>query len=229
MKKNLDLKLIKKNIKNNAYIQRQELISEFFKKNISSESKFLDIGCSDGCATLNYAKKAKIKKENIFGLDINDDYLKSAGEKFNVFKVDLEKDDLPFDNNFFDVIVIDQVMEHIKNIHHLIIEIDRILKAGGLLIISVPNLAAWHNRFLLLIGKQPLCINVFSDHCRGFCKNALKKFINNSTNIKKTISFKGAGFYPFWGIGSKILARIFPNSSVYLILIFQKNENSSNK
>jgi len=225
----LNLKTIKKNIKDNSYKQRQELIAKYFEKNISFKSKFLDIGCSDACATLNYAKKAEIKKENVFGLDINDDYLKSAGEKFKVFKVDLEKDDLPFDNNFFDVIVIDQVMEHIKNIHHLIIEIDRILKPGGRLIISVPNLAAWHNRFLLLIGKQPLCINVSSDHCRGFCKNALKKFINNSTNIKKTISFKGAGFYPFWGIGAKILARIFSNSSVYLILIFQKNENSSNK
>jgi len=77
------------------------------------------------------------------------------------------------------------------------------------LIVSVPNLAAWHNRFLLLIGKQPWCINVFSDHCRGFCKSALEGFIRKNTNIKKEIYFKGAGFYPFWGIGAKILARIF--------------------
>ncbi len=123
---------------------------------------------------------------------------------------------------FFDVVVIDQVMEHIKNIDNLIVEIDRILKPGGCLIISVPNLAAWHNRFLLLIGKQPLCINVFSDHCRGFCKCALKEFIYKNTDIDNLVYFRGAGFYPFWGILSNFLSYIFPNLSVYIIFVFKK-------
>ncbi len=97
----LNLKTIKKNIKDNAYKQRQELIAKYFEKNISFKSKFLDIGCSDACATVNYAQKAKIEKENVFGLDIDDESLKLAGEKINVFKVDLEKDNLPFDDDFF--------------------------------------------------------------------------------------------------------------------------------
>jgi SAM-dependent methyltransferase len=224
-------KRFKKIIKNQNYLYRQELIDQLLKKiNFRGDAKFLDVGCGNGEATLKHAKSANIIQENVYGLDIDDDYIKLAKSKrIKVFKIDLEKERFPFDNESFELIIVDQVFEHLKNLLNLINEIDRVLAPNGYLIISTPNLAALHNRFLLLIGKQPLCINVFSDHIRGFTKNALQCFVLKSCKQIETVCFRGAGFYPFFGFLAKILAKIFPTLSVYLIFVFRKYENSSSK
>ncbi|XOB46583.1 MAG: class I SAM-dependent methyltransferase [Candidatus Nealsonbacteria bacterium] len=213
---------LKQCIKDTTYRFRQDIIDDILKRiSLPKEAKFLDVGCAEGNASLRHAESAGIKKENIFGLDIDDKYLEIAKEKFKVFKVDFEKDSFPFEDNYFDLILVDQVFEHIKNISNLSKEISRVLKPNGYLIVLTPNLAVWYNRFLLLSGKQPLCINIFSDHIRGFTKRALKEFILNDIKGSKAISFRGAGFYPFWGYLAKIFSKIFPNLSVYLIFLFQ--------
>jgi len=212
----------KQRIKDSAYRCRQDVIDDIFKNlALPRKAKFLDVGCAEGNATLRHAVSAKIKKESVYGLDVNNSYLNLAKEKFKVFKVDFEKNSFPFEDNYFDLILVDQVFEHIKNISNLSKEISRVLKPNGYLIVSTPNLAAWCNRFLLLFGKQPLCINVFSEHIRGFTKNTLKEFILKTIEGGRVISFKGAGFYPFWGYLAKIFSKIFPNLSVYLIFLFQ--------
>jgi len=219
----MNFRKFKQYIKDNTYRSRQDVINALLRKIVlPSEAKFLDVGCAEGNATLRHAEVAKIKKDNIYGLDINDEFIKLAKEKFKVFKVDFEKDNFPFENNYFDLIIVDQVFEHIKNIENLLKEISRVLAPNGYLIVSTPNLASLHNRFLLLFGKQPSCINIFSDHIRGFTKEVLKKFVLNNIKGSKVISFKGAGFYPFWGILAKTFSKIFPNLSVYLIFLFQK-------
>lgn len=214
---------LKQRIKDNNYRSRQDVIDDILRNLIlPKEAKFLDIGCTEGEATIRHANSTGIGKENIYGLDVNKDYLKSAQEKFKVFKVDFEMENFPFKNNYFDLIIADQVFEHLKNIENLIKEISRVLKPHGYFIVSTPNLGALHNRFLLLFGKQPLCINIFSEHIRGFSKGTLKKFILNNIQGGKIISFRGVGFYPFWGSLAKILSKIFPNLSVYIIFLFQK-------
>jgi len=225
------LKRLKKIIKNQNYLYRQELIDQLLKKiNFQGDAKLLDVGCAEGEATLKHANSANIIQKNIYGLDINNDYIKLAQSKgIKVFKIDFEKDQLPFDNEFFELIIVDQVFEHLKNLSNLINEIDRVLAPNGYLIISTPNLAALHNRFLLLIGKQPLCINIFSEHIRGFTKNALQQLVLNNCERTEIVYFRGAGFYPFIGFLAKILAKIFSTLSIYLIFVFQKNENSSSK
>ena len=213
----------KQYIKNNAYKSRWGGINNILKNlTLRQGAKFLDVGCADGNATIKYANTVGIKRDNIYGLDINDDFILLAKEKFKVFKVDFEKDIFPFENNYFDLIIIDQVFEHIKNIENLTKEISRVLVPNGYLVVSTPNLASLHNRFLLLFGRQPSCINIFSEHIRGFTKEALKKFILNNIKDSKAISFKGVGFYPFLGFLAKILAKVFPNLSVYIVFLFKK-------
>lgn len=46
---------------------------------------------------------------------------------------------LPFDDNSFDVIVCSEVLEHIHDYLHALSEIERILKPGGALAVSVPR------------------------------------------------------------------------------------------
>ena len=84
--------------------------------------------------------------------------------------IDLEKDIFPYDNDFFDVIIVNQILEHTKELFWIFHEATRVLTVGGKLIIGVPNLASLHNRILLLTGQHPTPIKSSSPHVRGFTR-----------------------------------------------------------
>jgi SAM-dependent methyltransferase len=54
-------------------------------------------------------------------------------------EVDFEKDDIPFKTNSVDFITMNGVIEHLSDASHILSEIKRVLKVGGLLYINTPN------------------------------------------------------------------------------------------
>jgi len=60
----------------------------------------------------------------------------------NVFRLDFLKESLPFDNGSVDVITTYDGLEHWgKNIKHVMDEVARVIRPGGLFVIGVPNAA----------------------------------------------------------------------------------------
>ena len=96
----------------------RENLSKFIKKN-SSDKFTLDLGCSDS----PYSKYFK----NRIGFDIK----KGKG-------VDVVGDahNLPFEDNKFDVILCTEVLEHLHTPEIAILEMKRVLKRGGILILT---------------------------------------------------------------------------------------------
>jgi SAM-dependent methyltransferase len=91
--------------------------------------KILDIGCGVG----DFLKLYK----NVIGVDINQDcvnYCINNGLCVQLMPIDL----LPFNDNTFNSIVLDNVLEHIENPSNLISEITRVLTPNGILVIGVP-------------------------------------------------------------------------------------------
>jgi SAM-dependent methyltransferase len=80
---------------------------------------------------------------------------RAAGVRFAV--CDLDGAALPFEDDFFDAIVFTEVLEHVFAPHsEVLAEIHRVLAPGGLLILSVPNIARLSNRVRLMFGRSPL-------------------------------------------------------------------------
>jgi ubiquinone/menaquinone biosynthesis C-methylase UbiE len=115
---------------------------------------FLDIGGGTGEFTADVAKS--IGAEEIYLVDINDTALKKAEKRgIKCFKIDVSKEPLPFQDDYFDVITAIEVIEHLYDPDHAILEAKRCIKPGAFFILSTPNLAWWANRLALLLGYQP--------------------------------------------------------------------------
>lgn len=80
-------------------------------------------------------------------------------------------EDDTFEENMFDVVMFYHVIEHVEDPHHLLKNIRRILKPGGLLICGTPNISSWiAKRFdtnYRLTGKEHICL--FSEKALARC------------------------------------------------------------
>jgi 2-polyprenyl-3-methyl-5-hydroxy-6-metoxy-1,4-benzoquinol methylase len=55
----------------------------------------------------------------------------------------------------YDLIIAGEIIEHLIDTDHFAVELHRVLKPGGFLILSTPNLASWYSRLRLLRGRVP--------------------------------------------------------------------------
>jgi len=88
----------------------------------------------------------------LFGIDVNP-RPEIKGVKF--FQADLNEG-FPDFRTEFDVIFAGEVMEHLFDDAKFVREAEKILKPGGYLIITVPNLVFSFNRLRMLFGETPL-------------------------------------------------------------------------
>lgn len=77
-------------------------------------------------------------------------------------KVNLNTDILPYPDNAFDLVTCSEVIEHVENYRRLLREAKRVLKKGGLLILTTPNVLNMKSRlryfitgFFNLFGPLP--------------------------------------------------------------------------
>lgn len=125
----------------------------------SPMEKMLDVGCGWGGLTKVISDYLEI--DEVHGIDVDETVFKEAEIKGVItHKIDVEKECLPFRDERFDLVTSFGVFEHLVYFDHVVNEIFRVLKCGGYFLVSVPNLASWSNRLLLLMGYQPRDIEV---------------------------------------------------------------------
>lgn len=204
-------------------------LTEKLKGNI----RLLDIGCHDGIFTMEFSKKVGAKE--VYGLEINKDFIKQARSKGVICKKTDVNKKLPFADNFFDIVLCNQVIEHLYNPDNLFLEINRILKMNGHLYISTPNLCSLHGRIFVLLGWQPTAIapstrfifgNPLRGETSGFFKYNRHLTCFTPASFKemtefygfKIIKYTGSVVYPFGTKISSFISKTFPSLSVFQII-----------
>lgn len=186
------------------------------------ELKILDLGCGDG----SLLERISIHRK--FGVDISEEQLAIARAKgIESFLVNIDLDPLPFEDNFFDIIICTEVIEHVLVPDKLLAEASRVLKKGGKLILTTPNLASLAKRLLLLANRNPFieCSPLEENavgHLRYFIFSSLLKIVKkyNFKLLRFTsdvINFNGSGT-----LKSIWLAKTFPAFGRTLIFLLIK-------
>jgi SAM-dependent methyltransferase len=92
--------------------------------------------------------------------------------------VDLETDAFPAPDGDFDLVIWNRELVTVKHAGRALREARRALRPGGVMIITLPNLAALHNRLLLLAGFQPTTLHIYhGDHVRGFASRPMTRVL----------------------------------------------------
>lgn len=151
---------------------RQALLKDLLVQ--EQPQKILDIGCGTG-ETLSFLKKV-FPKAKLYGVDVSRRavrYTKDHGHQ-SKYATALR---LPFPSASFSAVLLLDVIEHIKNDIAVIKEVKRVLKPGGVIIITVPALQLiWsahdvgqghfrrytRSRLKLLAGKNKMKIKFIS-------------------------------------------------------------------
>jgi len=144
----------------------------------SLKPRFLEVGCGPGCGL----REAKRRNWQIYGQDVTDVFAKEIKDELDIEIYVGELREANFQENFFDVVYLDSVIEHVPLPTKMLKEIRDILKPNGLIYIVTPNVDALINRFRDLVFKvtrrnrtSKLCPFTPPYHLGGFTEQTFKK------------------------------------------------------
>jgi SAM-dependent methyltransferase len=174
-----------------------------------------DLGCGDGALTARIARA--IGAAHVGVVETWQPHVELAQKQgFTVTRDDLNGP-LSLPDGAFDVVIANQVIEHLYDTESFVGEAARILKPGGTLVISTENPASWHNIGALTIGWQPFSLANVSrrktgignplslapaqagwefpmQHHRLFTPKALRELL--ALEGLRDVRVLGAGYYP---------------------------------
>ena len=230
------IKSIKSIIKNRYWDKLMELqygrdivvlFAQDYVYKMLSEVSILDIGLGKSTDILNIRNSLTRHNDNIplhmHGLEFYEPNIIHAEKHgISVHSFDLERDEMPFEDGSMDIIVMNQVLEHTKEWYCIFKEVNRVLKKDGICIVGLPNLASWHERVRLLLGKHPNCLDAKGPHIRDVVMNNFIQFVEQNSLFK---SSKIYGRY-FYGIlnykANLFFSKLFPAMCVSIFVYLNK-------
>jgi len=119
---------------------------------IEKGSKVLDLGCGDGELLHRLVEEKRVRAE---GVEINEEHIYTCIEKsLSVYHRDIEQGLMDYPDNAFDYVILNQIIQEIRNMEFLL---DETFRVGKKVIIGFPNFAYIKARFdLFFKGLAPV-------------------------------------------------------------------------
>lgn len=173
----------------------QRLLSAYHKAKPYIKGTLLELGCGEGRGVELLAPLA----DSYIGIDKIKAVIDTLKEKYPDFTfMDGVFPPFPFEDNSFDSIVTFQVIEHVKDDDGFIKEIHRVLKPGGVALITTPNIKMtlsrnpWHEREYTADQLITLCRRYFSHvDMKGIAGNekVLSYHERNRISVQRIMKF----------------------------------------
>lgn len=197
--------------------------------------RILDVGCSDGLISA-------VLKERfgawVMGLDASEPALEKARQVCDeTRRVEFGDCPIPLDDACVDAIHAGEVIEHLFYTERFLEELLRIVKPGGGMVLTTPNLASWYNRVFVLLGYHPLftdvgvrvssCGNPFyranlpAGHIRNFTKTSLVHLLAScgwQVEEVRGVALLGNK----WRFLDRWISRLFPGLAADLVILCRR-------
>lgn len=156
-----------------------------YEQHIAADSVCLDVGCGDAGTSGPWLTDHTAR---YVGVDVSEPAVSMARAAGFDVRLISDATSLPFADGSFDVVTCIEVFEHLFAPDRAAAEIARVLRADGLLIATVPNIAYWRRRVeLAMFGRW----NPFGDdlsvkqswrdpHIRFFTASSLRRMLGAS-------------------------------------------------
>ena len=165
----------KKYYRDNEYQENEKMFRNIFKKRYNLISKFirpprkvLDIGCSNGLFLDLF------ENSETWGIEPSTNVKFAEAKGHKIINEYFEKAKLP--ENYFDLVIMNHTLEHVKNANLVLTKIYKLLKKNGILFIDVPNAGGLGSK--ILGDKWPY--RAPGEHTYQFTKESLSKKISES-------------------------------------------------
>jgi len=206
--------------------------------NEPSTLKFLDIGCGSGSASILATREGF----EVYALDTDKKQLlweRDCKSKLEINLIVADGQTLAFPDSTFDVVYCCHVLEHIPDDAEVLIEISRVLKLDGILLLSVPNRLNLSTMFKRKLRMQDIFIS--KEHLREYDRDTisgrLKKIGFLILDLKMTGFLLPVGNIVFnlivlhFGLQKikNYLAKRFPQASESIDIVAIKKENRRNE
>lgn len=173
---------------------------------------WLDVGCGDGRTSGLWLNQRGCR---YLGVDISTTAVAQAQAAGLDASVIADAADLPFADNSFSGVLAVEVLEHLFEPQKAAEEFRRVLKPGGILFVSLPNVAYWRRRMeLLLIGRfDPLGDDLSIEqpwrdpHIRFFTPKTLGRMLTYAGFTADTRGYAGAFLADTPKIGQRLEGR----------------------
>lgn len=204
-------------------LEIDKMIRTMLNKGDLRNIKILEVGCGGGQLLSSFTKYC-----DIYGLDISEKSLEVAKSNgYHAVMTNIETDQFPFSDDFFTIIVMNDVLEHITYEDHCLREIRRILKKDGKYILCVPNIShpiAWAMQIFLDLPPR-MSARYKSPHVRDYTVRLTKIVLKiNGFDIDR---INGTFIYPFQNRISRFFANLFPRFSERFIIVSKKGGKCS--
>ena len=155
---------------------------------VGREKRVLDVGCSSGY----HAAPLAARRNPVVGVELDAAAARDA-QAFceQVLLGDVETMDLPLEPGSFDVVLLGDVIEHLRDPVDTLRRLRRFLRPGGRLVLSTPNVANWAIRLSLLAGRWRYTERGILDrtHTHLFTRTTLREAIEGAGYVVDRIDF----------------------------------------
>jgi methionine biosynthesis protein MetW len=137
------------NADDEPYYEPDPVLANLILEQVDDQTDVLDVGCG---TARSYAPKLNARARSYVGVDVSQAAVKAAKKGGLDARVIESAARLPFADESFDHVVCIEVLEHLFAPDAAAAEIFRVLRPGGRLVVSVPNIAYWRLRVSMLRG-----------------------------------------------------------------------------
>jgi SAM-dependent methyltransferase len=183
--------------------------------------RLLDVGCYDG----QFIAQVLPSTHSVVGVDVSARALRAArGRGVLGVRAQVERS-LPFVDDGFATVVAAEVIEHVFDTQAVVNELARVLRPGGWLVVTTPNLVALSGRAQLLLGRSPHNVEFdaspgTSGHIRYLTFDTLETLLRGA-GLRPLGRWTNMAHFSVLG-SSEIVGRLRPSLGHTLISVAQK-------